>query len=182
MKFPKVNEEIRAEVVRLIAPDGEQLGIVSLKQAIDTAYKMDLDLLEVASKAEPPVCKIMDFGKYKYKQELMKKKAKKKQTQIVIKEIKLKPKINDHDLRTKIRHIEKFLKNGSKVKVSVIFRGRELAYTDKGLDLLNRLAIEVSDLGEVESSPVIDGRNMVMLLTPIKKRKREKKVAKNENS
>jgi len=167
----------------LIGSDGEQMGIVSLKQALDTAYKMDLDLIEVAADAKPPVCKIMDFGKYKYKQDLMKKKARKKQTQIVIKEIKLKPKIDDHDLKTKIKHVKRFLNKGAKVKISVIFRGRELAHTDIGWELLNRLALEVEELGEIESSPVIDGRNMVMLLTPTrKKRKGDKEIAKDENS
>lgn len=159
------------------------MGIVSLKQALDTAYKMDLDLIEVASDAKPPVCKIMDFGKYKYKQDLMKKKAKKKQTQIVIKEIKLKPKINDHDLKTKIKHVKRFLNKGAKVKISVIFRGRELAHTDIGWELLNRVALEVEELGEIESSPAIDRKNMVMLLAPTrKKRKGEKEIAKDEDS
>jgi translation initiation factor IF-3 len=144
---------------------------------------MDLDLVEVAPDAKPPVCKIMDFGKYKYKMELREKKAKKKQTQIIIKEIKIRPKIDEHDLETKLKHIKRFLKKGYKVKVSVIFRGRELAHTDIGLKLLNGLAEDVEKLGDVESSPIIDGRNMVMLLAPFnKKLKKEKKIVKEEDS
>jgi translation initiation factor IF-3 len=144
---------------------------------------MDLDLVEVVPDAKPPVCKIMDFGKYKYKQELREKKAKKKQTQIIIKEIKIRPKIDEHDLETKLKHIKRFLNKGYKVKVSVIFRGRELTHTDIGWNLLNGLAEDVKELGEVESSPIIDGRNMVMLLAPLsKKLKKEKKIAKDENS
>ncbi len=133
--------------------------------------------------AKPPVCKIMDFGKYKYKQELREKKAKKKQTQIIIKEIKIRPKIDEHDLETKLKHIKRFLNKGYKVKVSVIFRGRELTHTDIGWKLLNGLAEDVEELGEVESSPIIDGRNMVMLLTPFsKKLKKEKEIVKDEDS
>lgn len=144
---------------------------------------MDLDLVEVVPDAKPPVCKIMDFGKYKYKQELREKKAKKKQTQIIIKEIKIRPKIDEHDLETKLKHIKRFLNKGYKVKVSVIFRGRELTHTDIGRKLLNGLAEDVEEFGEVESSPIIDGRNMVMLLAPFsKKLKKEKEIVKDEDS
>lgn len=142
-----------------------------------------MDLVEVAPDEKPPVCKIMNFGKYKYKQELREKKAKKKQTQIIIKEIKIRPKIDEHDLETKLKHIKRFLNKAYRVKVSVIFRGRELTHTDIGLKLLNALAEDVEELGEVESSPIIDGRNMVMLLAPIKiKIKEGEKIVKDEDS
>lgn len=142
-----------------------------------------MDLVEVAPDAKPPVCKIMNFGKYKYKQELREKKAKKKQTRIIIKEIRIRPKIDEHDLETKLKHIKRFLNKDYRVKVSVIFRGRELTHTDIGLKLLNALAEDVEELGEVESSPIIDGRNMVMLLAPIKiKIKEGEKIAKDEDS
>lgn len=125
----------------------------------------------------------MNFGKYKYKQELREKKARKKQTQIIIKEIRIRPKIDEHDLETKLKHIKSFLNKAYRVKVSVIFRGRELTHTDIGLKLLNALAEDVEELGEVESSPIIDGRNMVMLLAPIKiKIKEGEKIVKDEDS
>ena len=162
----RINEKIRADQVRLIGPNGEQVGIVSVPEALSYADKLNLDLVEVAPMADPPVCKVMDYGKYRYEQEQKAKEARKRQTTISIKEIKLRPKIDDHDFDTKKGHVERFLKKGDKVKLTIMFRGRELVHPHLGERLLRRMAEELADIGEVESEPNLDGRNMVMMLAP----------------
>ncbi len=142
-----------------------------MREALQIALDHDLDLVEVAPQAKPPVCRIMDYGKFKYEQELKEKKARKHQTTTVIKEIKLRPKIEDHDFNVKKKHVIRFLESGAKVKVTIMFRGRELAHPDIGKKLLDRLADEVKDLGTVESVPKLDGRNMIMVLAPTVHRK-----------
>jgi translation initiation factor IF-3 len=164
----RINERIRTDSVRLIGPDGEQVGIVSLREALAYAESLNLDLVEVAPMAVPPVCKVMHYGKYKYEQEQKAKEARKRQTVISIKEIKLRPKIDDHDFATKKGHVERFLKNSDKVKVTIMFRGRELMHPHLGEKLLRRMAAELADLGDVESQPNLDGRNMIMMLAPKK--------------
>lgn len=158
---------IRAESVRLISPDGEQLGIKPTVEAQRIADEMSLDLVEVAPRADPPVCKIMDYGKYKYQQSQKWKAAKKKQSVVVVKEMKMRPKIDTHDYNTKKRHIERFLRHGDKVKVTIMFRGREMSHTELGRQLLDQLTEELEDIAVVESKPKQDGRNMVMVLAPI---------------
>lgn len=162
----RINERIRADQVRLIGPNGEQVGIVSVSEALNYADRLNLDLVEVAPMATPPVCKVMDYGKYRYEQEQKAKEARKRQTTISIKEIKLRPKIDDHDFDTKKGHVERFLKKGDKVKVTIMFRGRELVHPHLGERLLRRMADELVEIGEVESEPNLDGRNMVMMLVP----------------
>jgi translation initiation factor IF-3 len=162
----RINEKIRADMVRLIGPDGEQVGIVGIQEALNYADKLNLDLVEVAPMANPPVCKVMDYGKYRYEQEQKAKEARKRQTTISIKEIKLRPKIDDHDFETKKGHVERFLKKGDKVKLTIMFRGRELVHPHLGERLLRRMADDLAAIGEIESEPNLDGRNMVMMLTP----------------
>jgi len=162
----RINKQIRAEEVRLIAGDGEQIGIKKIGEALKVADEQDLDLVEVAPMARPPVCRIMDYGKYKYEMEQKAKRARKHQTSIVIKEIKIRPKIEDHDFEVKKKHVERFLRGGAKVKVTIMFRGREMTHTDIGRGLLDRLCEEVEEMGVVESKPKLDGRNMIMVLAP----------------
>jgi len=150
----------------LIGPDGEQVGIVSLDEALDYADRLNLDLVEVAPMADPPVCKVMDYGKYRYEQEQKAKEARKRQTIINIKEIKLRPKIDDHDFETKKGHVQRFLKKGDKVKLTIMFRGRELVHPHLGEKLLRRMAEDLAEIAEIESEPSLDGRNMVMMLAP----------------
>jgi translation initiation factor IF-3 len=164
----RVNDAIRAAQVRLIGEGGEQLGIKPTRDALDYAYSKNLDLVEVAANADPPVAKVMDWGKYKYEQEQKAKLARKHQTQINVKEIKLRPKIGIHDYNTKKGHVERFLNQRAKVKVTIMFRGREQTHPERGRDLLMRLAEDVNELGHVESPPLQDGRNMVMVLAPTK--------------
>jgi len=139
---------------------------VGVPEALEYADKMNLDLVEVAPMAKPPVCKVMDFGKYRYEQEQKAKEARKHQTTISIKEIKLRPKIDDHDFNTKRGHVERFLKKGDKVKLTIMFRGRELVHPHLGEKLLRRMAEDLSEIGEIESEPNLDGRNMVMMMVP----------------
>lgn len=162
----RINEKIRADTVRLIGPDGEQVGIVGVPEALGYADRLNLDLVEVAPMASPPVCKVMDYGKYRYEQEQKAKEARKRQTTISIKEIKLRPKIDDHDFDTKKGHVERFLNKGDKVKLTIMFRGRELVHPHLGERLLRRMADDLAEIGEVESEPNLDGRNMVMMLAP----------------
>ena len=162
----RINEKIRADQVRLIGPEGEQVGIVDIREALSYADRLNLDLVEVAPMATPPVCKVMDYGKYRYEQEQKAKEARKRQTTISIKEIKLRPKIDDHDFATKKGHVERFLKDGDKVKLTIMFRGRELVHPHLGERLLRRMAEELVEIGDVESQPNLDGRNMVMMLAP----------------
>jgi len=156
--------------VRLVGPNGEQVGIVRVEDALRLAAEADLDLVEVAPMARPPVAKLMDFGKFKYEAALKAREARKNQVNTVIKEIKLRPKIDPHDYGTKKGHVERFLKAGDKVKVTIMFRGREQSRPELGFRLLQRLAEDITELGYVESSPKQDGRNMVMVLAPTKKK------------
>lgn len=153
----------------MISEKGEQLGIKTIKEALTIADESSLDLVEVAPQANPPVCRIMDYGKYKYEQEQKAKKAKKHQTFTVIKEIKFRPKIGQHDYETKKRHVERFLNQGNKVKVTMMFRGREMTHTDLGKKILEQLADELQELGTMEFRPKLDGRNMIMVLAPTSK-------------
>jgi translation initiation factor IF-3 len=164
----RINDAIRVSNVRLIDDDGSQLGIKSTDEAREYAYGKNLDLVEVAAQADPPVAKIMDYGKYKYEQEQKAKQARKHQSQIHVKEIKLRPKIGIHDYNTKKGHVERFLNQRAKVKVTIMFRGRETTHPERGRDLLLRLAEDVKEIGTIESQPLLDGRNMVMLLGPTK--------------
>lgn len=163
----RVNEMIRCPEVRLISGNGEQLGIQPIEEAQRIALEQDLDLVEVAPQASPPVCKIMDYGKFCYEQEQKQKAARKNQSIIVVKEMKMRPKIDIHDYETKKKHIVRFLSQAHKVKVTIMFRGREMTHTELGLKLLNRLSEELSDMATVEARPRLDGRNMTMVLTPI---------------
>ncbi len=164
----RINEAIRVDQVRLIGPDGEQIGIKSRQDALDFAASRNLDLVEVAPEADPPVCRVLDYGKYKYELEQKAKQARKHQSTIVVKEIKLRPKIGVHDYETKKGHVVRFLNNKDKVKVTIMFRGREVVHPSKGEELLRRLADDVAELGVIESQPNLDGRNMVMVLAPVK--------------
>jgi translation initiation factor IF-3 len=156
--------------VRLVGPSGEQVGIVPLAKALELAQEYDLDLVEVAATARPPVCKLMDYGKFKYESAMKAREARKNQAHTVIKEMKLRPKIDPHDYETKKGHVVRFLKQGDKVKITIMFRGREQSRPELGFRLLQRLAEDVQDLGFVESSPKQDGRNMIMVLGPHKKK------------
>ena len=164
----RINEAIRASKVRLVDEDGSQVGLKTRDEALEYAYSKDLDLVEVASGADPPVARIMDYGKYKYEQEQKAKTARKHQSQIHVKEIKMRPKIGVHDYETKKGHVVRFLNSRAKVKVTIMFRGREQSHPERGRDLLMRLAEDVKEIGQVESPPLQDGRNMVMLLGPTK--------------
>ncbi|MGH8964592.1 MAG: translation initiation factor IF-3 [Actinomycetes bacterium] len=162
----RINDRIRGPEVRLVGPNGEQVGIVRIEDALRLAQEADLDLVEVAPQARPPVARLMDYGKYKYEQEQKAKTARKHQSQIQVKEIKLRPKIGVHDYQTKKSHVVRFLNARAKVKVTIMFRGREQTHPERGRDLLMRLAEDVKELGTIESPPLQDGRNMVMVLAP----------------
>jgi translation initiation factor IF-3 len=164
----RINEQIRVPRVRLIDSDGAQLGIKSSDEAREYAYSKGLDLVEVAAQADPPVTRVMDFGKWKYEQEQKAKLARKHQTNVQIKEIKLRPKIGIHDYETKKGHVERFLNQRAKVKVTIMFRGREQQHPERGRTLLMRLAEDLKEIGLIESPPLQDGRNMVMVLAPTK--------------
>ena len=164
----RINEEIRVPRVRLVDEDGGQVGITPTREALEFAFKKGLDLVEVAAQADPPVARVMDYSKYRYEQEQRAKQARKHQLQIQIKEIKLRPKIGVHDYETKKGHVVRFLNQRAKVKVTIMFRGREQQHPQRGRDLLLRLAEDVKELGQIESPPLQDGRNMVMVLGPTK--------------
>ena len=164
-----MNERIRAPQVRLVGPDGQQIGIVSIQDAIRRAQDLDLDLVEVAPQASPPVCRIMDYGKFKYERDVRQKEARKKQSRVEVKEMKMRPKIDPHDYATKKGHIERFLNQGARVKVTIMFRGREMAHTELGRKLLDRLTSDLQELATVDAYPKLDGRNMVMVLAPTKR-------------
>jgi translation initiation factor IF-3 len=164
----RINDAIRVREVRLIDENGQQLGVKPIRFAQDYAAERGLDLVEVAPQADPPVCRVMNFSKYRYEQELKAKQARKHQSQIVIKEIKLRPKVGDHDYETKKGHVLRFLKAKDKVKVTIMFRGRELVHPERGEALLMRLYEDVKEFGTIESRPNLDGRNMVMMLAPVK--------------
>jgi len=159
---------IRAPNVRLVDEDGSQIGIKDTNEAREYAWGKNLDLVEVAAQADPPVARVMDYGKYRYEQEQKAKLARKHQVSVNVKEIKLRPKIGIHDYNTKKGHVQRFLKQRAKVKVTIMFRGREQAHPERGRDLLMRLAEDVKEIGQVESPPLQDGRNMVMVLGPTK--------------
>ncbi len=167
--------------VRLVGPAGEQVGIVRIEDALRLAQEADLDLVEVAPGSRPPVAKLMDYGKFKYESAMKAREARRNQTNVILKEQKLRPKIDDHDYQTKRRNVERFLAAGDKVKVTIMFRGREQSRPELGLRLLRRMAEDVAELGVVEFAPKQDGRNMVMVLAPTKKKadaKAEREVAK----
>ena len=166
--------------MRLIDSDGAQIGIKSTDEAMKYAWDKNLDLVEVAADAKPPVCRVMDYSKYKYEQEQKAKLARKHQSTITIKEIKLRPKIDPHDYATKKGHVRRFLKNRDKVKVTIMFRGREMTHPERGRALLMKLAEEVTDLGIIESNPLQDGRNMVMMLAPHKNPVKDEEPAADE--
>jgi len=150
----------------VIGQEGQQLGVLSLKKALELAAQDELDLVEVAPNAEPPVCKIMDFGKFKYQQNKRTQEAKKKQTVIQVKEVKVRPKTDEHDLQVKVRHIRRFLGQKDKAKVTILFRGREIAYTELGMKVLERIREELKDEVVIEQQPKMEGRNLVMILAP----------------
>ncbi|WP_025274296.1 translation initiation factor IF-3 [Haloglycomyces albus] len=164
----RVNDQIRVREVRLVGPQGEQVGIVSLDKALQLAADVDMDLVEVAPNARPPVCKLLDYGKYKYEAAQKARAARRNQQQTVIKEMKLRPKIDQHDYETKKGHVVRFLKAGDKVKITIMFRGREQSRPEVGRRLLEKLADEVSDLGSIEAAPKQDGRNMIMVVAPLR--------------
>ena len=164
----RINERIRVPEVRLIDETGQQLGVVSRDEALDYARQRDLDLVEVAADARPPVCRVLDYSKYKYEQEQKQKAARKHQQNINVREIKFRPKIAQHDYDTKKGHVERFLKHRDKVKVTIMFRGREVTHPERGEMILTRLAEELGDLAVIEQRPTQDGRNMTMMLAPAK--------------
>ncbi len=168
MPQARINDAIRVPRVRLVDEDGKQLGVKTSDEAREYAYAKNLDLVEVAAQADPPVARVMDYGKYRYEQEQKAKLARKHQSQIHVKEIKLRPKIGIHDYETKKGHVVRFLNQRAKVKVTIMFRGRETTHPERGRDLLMRLAEDVKEIGQIESPPLLDGRNMVMLLGPTK--------------
>ena len=162
----RVNEQIRVPEVRLIGPDGEQIGIMAIREALAQAGEAHLDLVEVAPQANPPVCRIMDYGKFKYQQSKKQAEARRRQTTIQVKEIKVRPKIEEHDMGFKLKNSRRFLSEGDKVKISVIFRGREIAHTDRGLKILAQMAEALAEVGNVEQAPKLEGRNMSMIVSP----------------
>ena len=165
----RINEEIRASKCRLISNEGEQMGIFAVADAQRIADEQGFDLVEIASNAEPVVCKIMDFGKFKYEQAMKEKQARKNQVKVDIKEMKFRPKVDRHDYETKKKHILRFLESGAKVKVTIMFRGREMARPEMGLNILEQLAEELEGLAIIENQPKLEGRNMHMLISPLKK-------------
>lgn len=177
----RINERIRVPEVRLVGPAGEQVGIVRIEDALRLAQEADLDLVEVAPMSRPPVCKLMDFGKFKYEAAMKARETKRNQTNVIIKEMKLRPKIDPHDYGTKRGHIERFLKAGDKVKVTIMFRGREQSRPELGFRLLAKLAEDIQDLGFVESAPKQDGRNMIMVLAPHRKKSEARAAARGQS-
>ncbi len=165
----RINERIRVPQVRLIGEDGNQVGVVPTEEALGYAQERDLDLVEVAAEARPPVCRVLDYSKYKYEQEQKAKQARRHQKQVNVREIKLRPKIADNDYETKKNHVARFLNGDDRVKVTIMFRGREQTHPERGERLLMRLADDVAEIGTIEQRPQQDGRNMTMLLSPSKK-------------
>jgi len=163
---PRVNEEIRAAQVRLIDQDGEMQGVMSAREALARAYDVGMDLLEISPNAEPPVCKITDFGKFKYEQQKKANEARKRQKVVEIKEIKVRPNIDDHDYEVKMRQMKGFIEEGDKVKVTLRFRGREMAHQDLGVKVLERIRTEMAEATKVESMPRLENRQMIMVLAP----------------
>jgi len=165
-----VNEAIRAKEVRLIDQDGEQAGIVQSRQALAMAEEAGLDLVEVAPNARPPVCKLMDYGKYKYEQKQKAKEARRNASTIQVKEVKFRPKTDEHDIQTKIRNIRRFLKDGNKAKLTIQFRGREITHADRGRRILDRVKEEIGESANVEMGPRMEGRTMIMIMAPLAKK------------
>lgn len=170
----RINLQIQASEIRVIGPDGEQMGILSRNDALEKSRELGLDLVEVAPNADPPVCKVMDYGKFRYQQQKRAHEAKKKQTVIQLKEVKIRPKIDEHDFQFKLNHVRRFLEGGDKAKISVVFRGREIVHKDLGKKLLERFIEEIQDIGELESTPKMEGRNMMIVLVA-KSQKNDKK-------
>ncbi|MCI5837082.1 MAG: translation initiation factor IF-3 [Veillonellaceae bacterium] len=162
----RINEEIRAREVRVVSDTNEQLGVMPLRDALAAAAERGVDLVEVAPTAKPPVCRMMDYGKYRYEQQKREKEARKKQKVITLKEVKLRPNIEDHDFYVKMKNAIRFLEDGSKVKVTIMFRGRELSHPELGEELLVRFAEELKDKAVREKAPKLEGRNMTMMLAP----------------
>jgi len=169
----RINDRIRVREVRLIGDDGNQIGVLPIEKALEYARERDLDLVEVAAESKPPVCRVLDYSKYKYEQEQKAKAARKHQKQVNVREIKLRPKIADNDYETKKNHVRRFLDGEDRVKVTIMFRGREQSHPERGTNLLMRLAEDVDDLGVIEQRPLQDGRNMTMLLGPSRKKVEE---------
>jgi translation initiation factor IF-3 len=176
----RINERIRVPKVRLIGADGEQLGVVEINEALKRAQEADLDLVEVAPNSKPPVTRLLDYSKYKYEQEQKQKQARKHQQQVNIREIKLRPKIAQHDYETKKGHVERFLRHQDKVKITIMFRGREQAHPERGRALLQRLYEDLDGLAVIESQPLQEGRNMSMLLAPGKEAAKDETAAEGE--
>jgi translation initiation factor IF-3 len=176
----RTNESIRVPEVRLIGEDGKQVGVVSRDEALRYAQERDLDLVEVAADARPPVCRVLDYSKYKYEQAQKAKAARKHQKNVTIREMKLRPKIATKDYETKKGHVARFLTGGDKVKVTIMFRGRETTHPERGERLLMRLAEDVAELGTIEQRPNLDGRNMTMVLGPVKSREERKQQQADE--
>lgn len=162
----RINEQIKVPEIRLIGADGSQVGVMPVKEALTMAAEANLDLVEVAPQASPPVCRIMDYGKYKYQQSKKQQEARRRQTIIQVKEIKVRPKIEVHDMAFKMKNARRFLGEGDKVKISVIFRGREIAHTDRGFRLLAQISETLGDIATVEQHPKLEGRNLSMIVTP----------------
>ncbi|MBO9464503.1 translation initiation factor IF-3 [Tropicibacter sp. R15_0] len=166
---PRVNDRIRAPEIRLIGAEGENVGVVTPARAMDMAEQAGLDLVEISPNANPPVCKIMDYGKFKYEQQKRESEARKKQKTIEVKEVKFRPGTDKHDYDVKMRNVFKFLEGGDKVKVTLRFRGREMAHQQLGRELLERVAEDVKELGKIENMPKMEGRQMVMMIGPLSK-------------
>jgi translation initiation factor IF-3 len=164
----RVNHQIRISPVRVIDTDGEQLGILPVERALEIAEEKGLDLVEVAPTARPPVCRIMDYGKFRYQEQRKAREARKKQHQVQLKEVKMRPGIEDHDFEFKTRHARRFLEEGNKVKVTMMFRGRQMAHPELGRQVLEQFAEQVADLGKVESQPTMEARSMTMVIAPLK--------------
>ena len=179
---PRINERIHVNEVRLVGPNGEQVGIVRIDDALRLAREADLDLVEVAPMARPPVCKLMDYGKFKYESAQKARESRRNQVNTVIKEMKLRPKIDAHDYETKKGHVVRFLRGGDKVKITIMFRGREQSRPELGFNLLKKLAEDVAEDGTIESQPRQDGRNMLMVLAPTRKKAEAREWEKAEKA
>lgn len=177
---PRINEAIRSQTCRLIGVDGSQLGIFAIRDAQRVADDQGLDLVEIAPNAEPPVCRVMNYGKFKYEQEQKAKAARKNQVRVDIKEMKFRPKIDTGDYETKKKHVMRFLASGAKVKITIMFRGREMAHPEIGLNMLEKLADDLKDVCTVEAQPKLEGRNMHMLVAPLRTTGKQAKAASSE--
>ena len=164
----RVNQQIRISPVRVVDPQGEQIGILPIERALEIAEEQGLDLVEVAPLARPPVCRIMDYGKFRYEEQRKAREARKKQHQVQLKEVKMRPGIEDHDFDFKLRHARRFLEEGNKVKITMMFRGRQMAHPELVREVLDRVVTEVADVGKVESNPTMEARSMTMVLAPLK--------------